>query len=73
MQAQKLMYIYWINCNITDIFTFWMDLFLIFLLVRFTREKFSMLKDRVLDRNVPNIVFINNTKLIKEACIKRME
>ena len=67
------MYVYWIICNISEIFTFWMDLFLIYLLVRFTREKVSILKDRVLGRGVSSIVFINNTKLIKEACIKRME
>ena len=32
-----------------------------------------MIKDRVLGRDVPSIVFINNQKLIKEAYIKRME
>ena len=50
-----------------------MDLFLIYLLFRFTREKQYMMKDSVLGRDVPSIVFINNQRLIRESCVLRME
>ena len=51
-----------------------MDLFLIYLLIRFTRgNQVASLNDTILGRVVPNIVFINNQKLLKEACIKNLE
>ena len=56
----KLMYFWKLNETITSIFNTWMNMFLIYLLLRFTQEKQSMMKDQVLRREVPSIVFINN-------------
>ena len=50
-----------------------MDIFQIFLLVQFTRVKQEMMKDHVLGRDVPSIVFFNNQKLIREACVSKLD
>ena len=71
--SAKLTYFYWLNRSVTDVFNTWMDLFLIYLLFRFTREKQKMIKEHVLGRDVPSIVFINNQRLIKDSCVLRME
>ena len=76
--AQAVIYVklkdsYWIDETITNVFNTWMDLFLIYLIFRFTREKQSSFEDRILNREVPSIVFINNQRLIKESCVLGME
>ena len=54
-------------------FLLYMDLFLIFLIVRFTSERQPLMRDSILGRDVPSIVFINNEKLLKETCIKQLQ
>ena len=47
-----------------------MDLLLVYLIVRFTRvNQLEMMKDGLLDRDVPSIVFIKNQQLLKEAIV----
>ena len=64
--AMKLQYAYWIEECVADVFILYMDLFLIYLIFRFTRhDQQHLMNDTVLGRSVPSIVFINNQKLLK--------
>lgn len=55
---------------VASVFTVYMDLLLVYLIVRFTRvSQLEMMKDGLLGREVPSIVFIKNQQLLKEAIV----
>ena len=68
LKVEKIEFWYYVIYSVTVIFILQMDLFLIFLITRFTREKqIEKVQDTVLGRDVPRIVFVNNQKMLKDA------
>ena len=66
-------YWYQLSACVTSVFTVYMDLLLIYLIVRFTRKsQLTNHRDSVLGRDVPSIVFFKNQALLKEAWIKKL-
>ena len=54
--------------TIEEVLALWMSLFLLFLILRFTREtQVSQMHDKILGKKVPSIVFIRNQALLKDA------
>ena len=61
LRVEKLEFYFYVFRNITVVFVMFMDVFLIFLITRFTRKNQTiMMQDTVLGREVPRIVFVNN-------------
>ena len=73
LKVEKIEFYEYLAGNITLIFLLQMDLFLIYLITRFTRpNQGQRMPDTVLGRDVPRIVFVNNQKMLKEAYINRL-
>ena len=64
----KIFYCYELIYIIIMLFTIYMDLFLLYLILRFTkRSQKGTERDSVLGREVPSILFIQNQQLLKET------
>ena len=60
---------YWgaIDNNIQYPFGFYMDCFVLYLILKFTSPKENKANDRVLGKEVPSIVFVKNQQIIKDV------
>ena len=57
-----------------NVFEIYMNLFLLYLVVSFAKEnKTTETKDPILGRKVPNIVFLQNQRLLKELVKEKLE
>ena len=61
IKAMEISFYYEVFTDFADFFSVYMDLFLIYLIIRFTRnDKLLLINDNLLGREVPSTVFFNN-------------